>query len=630
MSAHPLAGQPAPKDLLIDVNKLEEAFYASKPDPSDPNQLVSFGTIGHRGTSSNGTFTEAHILAITQAICEYRRNQKVTGPLFMGKDTHALSRPAERVALEVLAANGVETFIQGDDGFTPTPVISRAILTYNQGRSEGLADGIVVTPSHNPPTDGGFKYNLTNGGPADTDVTDAIQNRANELLRGGNQGVHRIDFEASLKASTTHAQDFIMPYVQDLANVVDLEAIRSACVKIGVDPLGGASVAYWLPLAARYGLEITVVNPDVDPTFAFMTVDHDGKIRMDCSSPFAMASLVKLKDRFDIAFGNDPDADRHGIVTPSVGLLNPNHYLAVAIRYLLTHRPQWSNRAVVGKTLVSSCLIDRVVTSLDRKLWEVPVGFKWFTPGLFDGSCCFGGEESAGASFLRHDGTVWSTDKDGLILSLLAAEITARTGKDPGVHYQELTAEFGTPYYTRIDAPATPEQKNLLKKLSPEDVTATELAGEPITARLTRAPGNDAPIGGLKVVSPSGWFAARPSGTENIYKLYAESLKSAEHLAAIVEQAQEIVSRSLGGKCNLAELTAVVADAGGGKRWKGRQTAEQSGPASQTGHSARGADLPAVKQPLHETLRAGVEKPRLRRAATGAHRQLRRRLRHPL
>ena len=548
MSAHPLAGKPAPKDLLIDVNKLEEAFYASKPDPADVNQLVSFGTSGHRGTSSNATFTEAHILAITQAICEYRRNQGVTGPLFMGKDTHALSRPAERVALEVLAANGVETFIQSDDGFTPTPVISRAILTHNQGRSEGLADGIVVTPSHNPPTDGGFKYNLTNGGPADTDVTDAIQNRANELLRDGNRGVRRIKFEAALKASTTHAEDFVMPYVQDLAKVVGLEAIRSAGVKIGVDPLGGASVAYWQPLAERYGLEITIVNPDVDPTFAFMTVDHDGKIRMDCSSPFAMASLVNLKDRFDIAFGNDPDADRHGIVTPSVGLLNPNHYLAVAIRYLLTHRPQWSNRAVVGKTLVSSCLIDRVVTSLDRKLWEVPVGFKWFTPGLFDGSCCFGGEESAGASFLRHDGTVWSTDKDGLILSLLAAEITARTGKDPGVHYQELTAEFGTPYYTRIDAPATPEQKNLLKKLSPEDVTATELAGEPITARLTRAPGNDAPIGGLKVVSPSGWFAARPSGTENIYKLYAESLKNAEHLAAIVEQAQEIVSRSLGGR----------------------------------------------------------------------------------
>ena len=548
MSAHPLAGKPAPKDLLIDVNRIEKAFYDSKPDSTDPNQLVSFGTSGHRGTSSNATFTEAHILAITQAICEYRKNQGITGPLFMGKDTHALSRPAERVALEVLAANGVETFIQGDDGFTPTPVISRAILTHNQGRSQGLADGIVVTPSHNPPTDGGFKYNLSNGGPADTDVTDSIQDRANELLRGGNKDVRRIDFKAALKASTTHEEDFVTPYVQDLSNVVDLEAIRSAGVRIGVDPLGGASVAYWKPLAERYGLEITVVNPNVDPTFAFMTVDHDGKIRMDCSSPSAMASLVELKDRFDIAFGNDPDADRHGIVTPSVGLLNPNHYLAVAIRYLLTHRPQWSDRAVVGKTLVSSCLIDRVVGSLDRKLWEVPVGFKWFTPGLFDGSCCFGGEESAGASFLRHDGSVWSTDKDGLILSLLAAEITASTGKDPGAHYQELTAEFGTPYYTRIDAPATPEQKNLLKKLSPEDVTATELAGEPITAKLTRAPGNDASIGGLKVVSASGWFAARPSGTENIYKLYAESLKSADHLTAIVEQAKEIVSRSLGGK----------------------------------------------------------------------------------
>ncbi len=548
MSAHPLAGKPAPKDLLIDVNRIEEAFYDSKPDPTDPNQLVSFGTSGHRGTSSNATFTEAHILAITQAICEYRKNQGITGPLFMGKDTHALSRPAERVALEVLAANGVETFIQGDDGFTPTPVISRAILTHNQGRSQGLADGIVVTPSHNPPTDGGFKYNLSNGGPADTDVTDLIQDRANELLRVGNKDVRRVDFEAALKASTTHEEDFVTPYVQDLSNVVDLEAIRSAGVRIGVDPLGGASVGYWKPLAERYGLEITVVNPNVDPTFAFMTVDHDGKIRMDCSSPSAMASLVELKDRFDIAFGNDPDADRHGIVTPSVGLLNPNHYLAVAIRYLLTHRPQWSDRAVVGKTLVSSCLIDRVVGSLDRKLWEVPVGFKWFTPGLFDGSCCFGGEESAGASFLRHDGSVWSTDKDGIILSLLAAEITASTGKDPGAHYQELTAEFGTPYYTRIDAPATPEQKNLLKKLSPEDVTATELAGEPITAKLTRAPGNDASIGGLKVVSASGWFAARPSGTENIYKLYAESLKSADHLTAIVEQAKEIVSRSLGGK----------------------------------------------------------------------------------
>ena len=548
MSTHPNAGKPAPKDILIDVSRLEAAFYEGKPDPADPNQLVSFGTSGHRGTSSNATFTEAHILAITQAICEYRRSQGITGPLFMGKDTHALSRPAERVALEVLAGNGIETFIQRDDGFTPTPVISHSILGYNRGRSEGLADGIVVTPSHNPPTDGGFKYNPPNGGPADTDVTDWIQNRANELLRGGNKGVERIGFDAALKTSTTHAEDFVTAYVEDLANVIDLEAIRSAGVKIGVDPLGGAAAAYWQPVVERYGIDITVVNPKIDPTFAFMTLDHDGKIRMDCSSPYAMAGLVELKDRFDIAFGNDPDADRHGIVTPSTGLLNPNHYLAVAIRYLLTNRPQWPASAVVGKTLVSSCLIDRVVASLGRKLWEVPVGFKWFTPGLFDGSCCFGGEESAGASFLRRDGSAWSTDKDGLILGLLAAEITARTGKDPGVHYKELTAEFGTPYYTRIDAPATPEQKNLLKKLSPEAITATELAGEPITTKLTRAPGNDASIGGLKVVSANGWFAARTSGTENIYKLYAESLKSADHLAAIVEQAQEIVSRSLGGK----------------------------------------------------------------------------------
>jgi phosphoglucomutase len=406
----------------------------------------------------------------------------------------------------------------------------------------------VVTPSHNPPTDGGFKYNPPNGGPADTDVTDWIQNRANELLRAGNKGVKRIDFGAALKASTTHAEDFVTAYVEDLGTVIDLEAIRSAGVKIGVDPLGGAAVGYWKPVVERYGIDITIVNPNVDPTFAFMTVDHDGKIRMDCSSPWAMAGLVQLKDRFDIAFGNDPDADRHGIVTPSAGLLNPNHYLAVAIRYLLTNRPQWPVSAVVGKTLVSSYLIDRVVASLQRKLWEVPVGFKWFTPGLFDGSCCFGGEESAGASFLKRDGSVWSTDKDGLILGLLAAEITARTGKDPGLHYQELTGQFGTPYYTRIDAPATPEQKSSLKKLSPEAVTATELAGEAITAKLTRAPGNNASIGGLKVVSVSGWFAARPSGTENIYKLYAESLKSADHLGAIVSQAQEIVLRSLGGK----------------------------------------------------------------------------------
>ena len=547
MSTHPYAGKPAPKDLLIDVSWLESAFYEGKPDPADPNQLVSFGTSGHRGTASNATFTEAHILAITQAICEYRRHQGITGPLFMGKDTHALSRPAERVALEVLAANGVETFIQRDDGFTPTPVISHAILAYNRERSEGVADGIVVTPSHNPPSDGGFKYNPPNGGPADTDVTDWIQNRANDLLRAANKDVQRIGFDAALRAATTHASDFVTSYVEDLANVVDLDAIRSAGVKIGIDPLGGAAAAYWQPVVERYGLDITIVNPKIDPTFGFMTVDRDGKIRMDCSSPWAMAGLVQLKDRFDIAFGNDPDSDRHGIVTPSLGLLNPNHYLAVAIQYLLTHRPQWPVTAVVGKTLVSSCLIDRVVAGLGRKLWEVPVGFKWFTPGLFDGSCCFGGEESAGASFLKRDGSVWTTDKDGLILGLLAAEITARTGKDPGVHYNELTANFGTSYYTRIDAPVTPEQKNSLKKLSPAAVTTSELVGEQITAKLTRAPGNDAPIGGLKVVSMSGWFAARPSGTENIYKLYAESLKNAEHLEAIVSQAQEIVLHSLAG-----------------------------------------------------------------------------------
>jgi phosphoglucomutase len=545
MSVNPNAGKPPPKELLIDVGRLEAAFYDAKPDPADPNQLVSFGTSGHRGTSSNATFTEAHILAITQAICEYRQKQGITGPLFMGKDTHALSRPAEKVALEVLAANGVQTIIQKDDGFTPTPVISHSILSYNRGRTEGLGDGVVITPSHNPPADGGFKYNPPNGGPADTDVTDWIQNRANELLRAQNEGVKRIEFSAALKSSTTHAQDLATPYIADLGNVIDMEAIRSAGLKVGIDPLGGSAAAYWQPIAERFGINITVVNSKIDPTFSFMTVDHDGKIRMDCSSPWAMAGLVGLKDRFDVAFGNDPDADRHGIVTPSSGLLNPNHYLAVAIRYLLTNRPKWPSTAVVGKTLVSSCLIDRVVASLNRRLWEVPVGFKWFTPGLFDGSCCFGGEESAGASFLKMDGSVWSTDKDGLILGLLAAEITARTGKDPGEHYNDLTTQFGTPCYTRIDAPATPEQKSSLKKLSPASVTASELAGEPITAKLTRAPGNNAPIGGLKVLSANGWFAARPSGTENIYKLYAESLKSAEHLHAIVEQAQKIVSASL-------------------------------------------------------------------------------------
>jgi phosphoglucomutase len=463
----------------------------------------------------------------------------------MGKDTHALSTPAQRTALEVLAANNVETFIQPDEGVTPTPVISRAILVHNRARKDHLADGIVITPSHNPPEDGGFKYNPTNGGPADTDVTKWVQDRANELLRGGNAGVKRVPHAKALKAATTHAEDFIVPYVKDLKNVIDADVIRAAGLKLGVDPLGGASLPYWEPINKVYRFDLNVVNPKLDPTFSFMTVDHDGKIRMDCSSPYAMARLVGLKDQYRLAFANDPDADRHGIVTPSAGLMNPNHFLAVAIRYLLTNRPRWSNNVVVGKTLVSSSMIDRVVNKLRRKLCEVPVGFKWFAPGLFDGSFCFGGEESAGASFLRHDGTVWTTDKDGPIMDLLAAEITARTGKDPGEHFRELTAEFGTPHYTRIDAAATPEQKARLGKLSPEAVKASQLAGEPIVAKLTRAPGNNAPIGGLKVVAASGWFAARPSGTENIYKIYAESFRDEAHLQKIVNEAQQIVSDAL-------------------------------------------------------------------------------------
>ncbi len=547
MPLHPLAGKPAPAEMLIDVHQLEEAYYAKRPNLDDPTQLVAFGTSGHRGTSLGGSFTEAHILAITQAICDYRRAQRITGPLYVGQDTHALSAAAQRTALEVLAVNGAEAFIQSDGGFTPTPVISRAILVYNRGRTEGLADGVVITPSHNPPTDGGFKYNPPEGGPADTSITQWIQDRANDLLRQNNREVKRTSYETALKAATTHSIDFVQPYVQDLANVIDLEVIRAAQVKIGVDPLGGAAVAYWEPIAQLYHLDITVVNPKIDPTFSFMTLDHDGKIRMDCSSPYAMASLVKLKDQFDIAWGNDPDADRHGIVTRSQGLLNPNHYLAVAIQYLLQHRSHWPTSAGIGKTLVSSSLIDRVVADLQRKLVEVPVGFKWLAPGLFDSSFGFGGEESAGASFLRLDGTVWTTDKDGPIMGLLAAEITARTGRDPGEHYQALTAKFGTPYYTRIDAPATPEEKRALEKLSPAAVSATELAGDRIVAKLTRAPGNDAPIGGLKVVTDFGWFAARPSGTENIYKLYAESFKSEAHLQAIVDEAQRIVSRSLAG-----------------------------------------------------------------------------------
>jgi len=547
MLISPLAGKPAPKDLLVDLNRLEQEYYDRRPDVSDPQQLVSFGTSGHRGSSLNGTFTEAHILAITQAICDYRRAKGTDGPLYLGKDTHALSGPAQRTAIEVLAANGVETMVQQDDGFTPTPAVSRSILSYNRVRSRGLADGIVVTPSHNPPGDGGFKYNPTNGGPADTDATRWIQDRANELLRSKNRGVKRIPYEAARKLSTTRLYDFILPYVKDLANVIDMDVIRSADISIGVDPLGGAALHYWEPIKAIYGLAITVVNSTVDPRFGFMTVDHDGKIRMDCSSPYAMAGLVGLKDRFGIAFANDTDADRHGIVTPSMGLMNPNHYLAVAIQYLLAHRPGWPKTSAVGKTLVSSSLIDRVVAALGRRLFEVPVGFKWFVEGLFNGTCCFGGEESAGASFLMRDGGVWTTDKDGLILNLLAAEITARMGKDPGELYRELAAMFGTPYYTRIDAAATPEQKAKLEKLSPEAVTASTLAGEPITAKLTRAPGNNAPIGGLKVVTASGWFAARPSGTENIYKIYAESFKDEKHLQTIVSEAQQIVNSALDG-----------------------------------------------------------------------------------
>ena len=541
----PRAGKPATPDMLIDVAELEREYFARRPDPSVAAERVSFGTSGHRGTSLAGSFNEAHILAVTQAICEHRRAHDIDGPLYLGKDTHALSAPAQSTALEVLAANGVDTIIQRDDGFTPTPAISRAILAYNRGRGEHLADGIVVTPSHNPPPDGGFKYNPPNGGPADTDVTRTVQDRANELLRAGNDGVRRLTLESALRTGRIVEQDLIGPYVDDLANVVDLPAIRGAGLKLAVDPLGGASVDYWAPINERYGLDVDVVNPRVDPTFGFMTVDHDGKIRMDCSSPYAMARLVSLKDRYRLAFANDPDSDRHGIVTPSVGLMNPNHYLAVAIRYLLTHRPRWPSRAAVGKTLVSSSMIDRVVSDLARTLYEVPVGFKWFVAGLFDGSCCFGGEESAGASFLRLDGSVWTTDKDGLIMDLLAAEITAVTGRDPGEHYRELAAKFGAPTYTRIDAAATPEQKARLAKLSPASVAAATLAGDPIEAKLTSAPGNGAAIGGLKVTTKRGWFAARPSGTENIYKIYAESFDGETHLAAIVREAQAMVDVAL-------------------------------------------------------------------------------------
>lgn len=536
-----LAGKPAPHDLLTNIPRLIAAYYTQSPDPAEAAHRVAFGTSGHRGSSLKNTFNEDHICAICQAIAEQRATEGVTGPLFLGMDTHALSEPAHRTAIEVFAGNGVDVRVQASGGYTPTPVVSFAILTYNQGRTSGLADGVVITPSHNPPSDGGFKYNPPSGGPADTGTTKRIQDRANELLQSGLAHVKRLPYARALAAETTRAYDYVTPYVQALATVVDTEAIAQANLKIGADPMGGAGLAYWEPIAERYGLDIDVVNPNVDPTFAFMTVDKDGKIRMDCSSPYAMASLIGLKDRYDIAFGNDPDTDRHGIVTRSAGLLNPNHYLAVAILYLFAHRPGWRADAAVGKTLVSSAMIDRVAASLNRPLAEVPVGFKWFVEGLLDGSHGFGGEESAGASFLRRDGSVWTTDKDGILLDLLAAEITAKTGLDPGEHYAALEERFGRPVYERMDAPATPDQQAVLAELSPEQVQAEELAGEKITARLTRAPANDAPIGGLKVTTENGWFAARPSGTEHIYKIYAESFLGEAHLRRIQEEAQAIV-----------------------------------------------------------------------------------------
>ena len=541
MSLHELAGQPVPVSLLADIPELVSAYYTFRPDLANPSHRVAFGTSGHRGCSLRHSFNEPHILAISQAIAEYRKLQGIGGPLYLGRDTHALSTPARVTALEVLTANKVEVRIAPDDGYTPTPVISHAILTHNRDRTEGLADGIVITPSHNPPDDGGFKYNPPHGGPADTQVTSWIADRANELMDEGNRGVRRIHYEKAMSQANVQVHDYIEAYVGDLGAVVDMQAIRSSGLKIGADPMGGSGVAYWEPIAERYGLDLTVVNAQVDPTFRFMRVDRDGKIRMDCSSPSAMAGLIDLKDRFDIAFGNDPDFDRHGIVTPGTGLMNPNHYLAVAIDYLFQHRPDWPSTAAIGKTLVSSSLIDRLANHLDRTLKEVPVGFKWFVDGLLDGSYGFGGEESAGASFLRLDGSVWTTDKDGFILDLLAAEITAKTGRDPGEHYAKLTEQFGEPIYERIDAPASPEQKAALKTLSPDRVTADELAGERIEAILSHAPGNDAPIGGLKVVARNGWFAARPSGTEDVYKIYAESFLGKEHLERIQTEARSIV-----------------------------------------------------------------------------------------
>lgn len=547
MASHPLAGTPAPHSVLVDVEKLLSAYWTEQPDASVREQRVSFGTSGHRGSSFKRSFNENHLAAITQAVCEYRASQHTTGPLYLGKDTHALSEPAFVTVLEVLAANGVDALIDKNAGFTPTPVISHAILTYNRDRTSGLADGIVITPSHNPPEDGGIKYNPPQGGPADTQTTKWIEDRANALLDSNLQGVNRLPIEKARQASTTHWHDYVGTYVRNLKNVVDLAAIKSAKLKLGIDPLGGSGVAYWQPIAEQYGLNIENVNPTVDPTFHFMPLDWDGKIRMDCSSPYAMANLIAIKDRFDVAFGNDADNDRHGIVTRS-GLMNPNHYLAVSIAYLFANRSGWKSDAGIGKTLVSSSLIDRVASKLKRKLVEVPVGFKWFVNGLLDGSLGFGGEESAGASFLRLDGSVWSTDKDGIIMDLLAAEMMAKTGKDPAQLYRELTSELGEPVYERIDASSTPEQKTILSKLSPDQVKATELAGDRIVAMLTKAPGNGASIGGLKVVTENGWFAARPSGTEDVYKLYAESFKGREHLMRIQEEAQALIAHALASR----------------------------------------------------------------------------------
>ena len=545
MPTHPLAGQAVPFDLLPNIPALVSAYYVQQPDPANPLHGVSFGTSGHRGSSCQNTFNEHHILAITQAICEYRAMQDYTGPLYMGKDTHALSEPAAITALEVFAANNVETFIQKDGGYTPTPVISHAILSHNRGRKTGLADGVVITPSHNPPEHGGFKYNPPSGGPADTEATTWIADRANAHLKNGLIGVQRMPYHRATTSSCVHAYDFVIPYVRDLENIIDFQSIQQAGLHIGVDPLGGSGIAYWDPIAEMYGLNIEVVNRRVDPTFAFMRLDGDGKIRMDCSSPYAMAGLIELKDRFDIAFGNDPDYDRHGIVTRSAGLLNPNSYLAVAIAYLFEKRPLWPASLAIGKTMVTTAMIDRIATAQKRTVIEVPVGFKWFVPYLLKETCGFGGEESAGASFLRHDGTVWTTDKDGIIMDLLAAEMTAVMGKDPAERYKDLEKQFGSPVYERTQAPATPTQKTALKKMSPNMVTAKTLAGEPILAKVTKASGNDAPFGGLKVITQNGWFAARPSGTEEIYKIYAESFKSTAHLRLIQNEAQEIVDQAL-------------------------------------------------------------------------------------